>query len=766
MHHSESTGDSPGIKKMAHASVFTSRRGSNTGSSGMSSSSNSASMNCNSITTDDHQSLLLMQHTSSTGSFPGLHHPPNSLNVHTQSQSLQGSGTQIKKKSGFQITSVLPAHVSASTNNSIADDTESYDEMDESHTEDLSSSDILDVSVSRATDTGIPERSSSEETLNSLHGGKTPGVVSPNEPVKHHVQTIQQEYMVNGTVHLSHQLHGLHKDQGMHSLSASQPAQGVLVCSQSVGNVVTAAGSPVKCGSAVQGRTQRAPSVQGEIGATGLLNQLLSSVSSSTSGAGNPECVVVTSANGGNLVETGNMIEVTATSAQPPPTTNSTHSQVSTVSRFRVVKLDSSTEPFKKGRWLCTEYYEKEGSFTAPFTDSAAPNQAVETIIQSDSETTSGSSSSSTINGGGDQGAQPVQQTYSQPAVPTYSSLFQTTPQIHINSQDPVICTVVPATVVPPNNPQFVSVPGLLGTEGQSHPTRPQQQISSTVEGQAGQKNDCSINQQLSGNQSLQPVDYAHISQGIQITVQSHQMPPVQDSVTSGATSVAGLPLGTPAVAAPQVISPRPQVPAPQMMLTQVSTVGQAQQNQPHLPPEQQQAIVSQPSQQSSITTVYTVPSIPSSLQSNFQPVTSQTVQLGGPVAGHSGGVGLTLHQQVGQSSQLPPARGLYAGVASLTASQLEDAGRLLFQHQSLLSLPRLTTGGVSGLIGSVAGANLGQEGSASVDASAFAGTDEESSLGSSVVAIDNKIEQAMYPPGHPRRMGPAESGSSQGFFL
>ncbi|XP_072440493.1 uncharacterized protein, partial [Chiloscyllium punctatum] len=72
---------------------------------------------------------------------------------------------QMKKKSGFQITSVTPAQNNAGSNNSIAEDTESYDDMDESHTEDLSSSEILDVS--RATDYE-PERSSSEETLNNV----------------------------------------------------------------------------------------------------------------------------------------------------------------------------------------------------------------------------------------------------------------------------------------------------------------------------------------------------------------------------------------------------------------------------------------------------------------------------------------------------------------------------------------------------------------------------------------------------------------------
>ncbi|KAK7893367.1 hypothetical protein WMY93_022519 [Mugilogobius chulae] len=115
---------------------------------------------------------------------------------HQQGQS-QGPGAQVKKKSGFQITSVTSAQINVSGNNSLADDTESYDDMDESHTEDLSSSDMLDVSASRTTDTGVPGRSSSDETLNSLHGVDTPGLVSPNEHVHAHIPQVS---LVNGTV--------------------------------------------------------------------------------------------------------------------------------------------------------------------------------------------------------------------------------------------------------------------------------------------------------------------------------------------------------------------------------------------------------------------------------------------------------------------------------------------------------------------------------------------------------------------------------------
>ncbi|XP_048190846.1 TSC22 domain family protein 2 isoform X2 [Perognathus longimembris pacificus] len=83
-----------------------------------------------------------------------------------------------KKKSCFQITSVTTAQAASS----LAEDTESLDDPDESRTEDVSS-EIFDVS--RATDFGPEEaceRSSSEETLNNVGEAETPGAVSPNLP--------------------------------------------------------------------------------------------------------------------------------------------------------------------------------------------------------------------------------------------------------------------------------------------------------------------------------------------------------------------------------------------------------------------------------------------------------------------------------------------------------------------------------------------------------------------------------------------------------
>uniref|UniRef100_A0A3B5MCS7 Uncharacterized protein n=1 Tax=Xiphophorus couchianus TaxID=32473 RepID=A0A3B5MCS7_9TELE len=69
-------------------------------------------------------------------------------------------------------------------------------------------------------------------------------------------------------------------------------------------------------------------------------------------------------------------------------------------SRFRVVKLDSSSEPFKKGRWTCTEFYDKDVPTPAPSVSEAASQTARQFVTEnfpSERESTSSSSVSSTM---------------------------------------------------------------------------------------------------------------------------------------------------------------------------------------------------------------------------------------------------------------------------------------------------------------------------------------------------------------------------------
>ncbi|KAJ8255849.1 hypothetical protein COCON_G00197130 [Conger conger] len=491
MHHPEPAGDPSGTRKMAHPAIFT-RRGSGTGGVSALTTVGSTSISNNLVPTDDYQSPVVMQPPPPAGSSsPGPQHPPHSLNLLAQSQmqpqAIPSTGAQIKKKSGFQITSVTPAQISVSTNNSIAEDTESYDDLDESHTEDLSSSEILDVSLSRATDMGGPERSSSEETLSNLHDAETPGAVSPNQP-PHPLGQPQpqppppQGAMVNGTVHHHHHHHRLHHHLGHHQLPTPPsgagppppvPSPGGPVGGTSVpASVPCPSGAlpsvaqtlPVSVGAILENACGAVPVTQtpvavgslstaaaAQIGVAGLgagntsmLSPCLGSSSSSGGGVspgpvnptgasmpgiGGQTAALIPQQPSGNtsvgIAMTGatlggqagamgaahhpsSMAPVPATLGPPGPTQTQTQAPTAASSRFRVVKLDSSSEPFRKGRWTCTEYYDKESTpppvppavplAVPPVVPAAVhpaenPRQAVpETVACTEVESTSGSS--------------------------------------------------------------------------------------------------------------------------------------------------------------------------------------------------------------------------------------------------------------------------------------------------------------------------------------------------------------------------------------
>ncbi|XP_042694636.1 TSC22 domain family protein 1 isoform X2 [Centrocercus urophasianus] len=450
---------------MAHPAMFP-RRGSSSSSGSSCVTAPTApgtGVGSAALSAEDYQPPLLVQPpppspaASSSAGLQPTPPPPQSLNLLSQSQlqpqPLAQTGAQMKKKSGFQITSVTPAQISASmsSNNSIAEDTESYDDLDESHTEDLSSSEILDVSLSRATDLGEPERSSSEETLNNFQEAETPGAVSPNQPhlpqqhpsLPHHPQ---QSVVINGSVHphhVHHHHHLHHHHHGHHHPShpgvGSAPVSGgpppspsfrKLSTTGSSDNVISAApgsaasstGPPASVVSNI--RTTSTPGSLGVSSATGTstLNNMgggSSSVASSVLGTmnlsnitstGNVNALSGTSGNVNVNILSGVGNGTSASSSVVNNVTNpsagvaagsSQQQPASGTSRFRVVKLDSSSEPFKKGRWTCTEFYDKENTVAA--SEGVAVNKAVETIKQnpleatSERESTSGSSVSSNV---------------------------------------------------------------------------------------------------------------------------------------------------------------------------------------------------------------------------------------------------------------------------------------------------------------------------------------------------------------------------------
>ncbi|CAI5641771.1 TSC22 domain family protein 2 isoform X2 [Oreochromis niloticus] len=201
-----------------------------------------------------------------------------------------------KKKSCFQITSVTQAQVAAV---GAADDTESLDDPDESRTEDVSS-EIYDMP--RADYEPACDISSSEEALNNVVEPEAVGVMPPSS-VPHASQLSALSSNPSGE---------------FRKVGVSGSSQG----GQQAPGIGAGAGLPLI--------TQAGP-VQQQPASAATAGPASASVNTSQPAA--------------------------VPSSAPPPAT----STVSCSSRFRVIKLDHGTgEPFRRGRWTCTEFYEKD----------------------------------------------------------------------------------------------------------------------------------------------------------------------------------------------------------------------------------------------------------------------------------------------------------------------------------------------------------------------------------------------------------------------
>ncbi|XP_034465113.1 TSC22 domain family protein 1 isoform X1 [Hippoglossus hippoglossus] len=657
--------------------------------------------------------------TQTGASSPGLHHQPLS----------QVAGAQVKKKSGFQITSVTSAQINVSGNNSLADDTESYDDMDESHTEDLSSSDMLDVSVSRATDTGVPERSSSDETLNSLHGVDTPGLASPNEP--HHPHSIpqgsqQHTSIVNGTMHHQYypQSHHHHSDGlgggelpalPIAPLASSSPSMaskaGPSKSQRTLGldNTKPASGTsqpltPIVGGAATDAHLLGSVNISNVTGATAA-----AALPSGSAGFDNTSVSGQVASGGGG----------TGPSAAVPNTHNQhTQTQTATGSRFRVVKLDTNSEPFRKGRWTCTEYYEKE---IPPPATSEAPKGAE---LAADTEA---------VTAGISPGIPAVQpphtlQPYQQPSLDFTSpqamqsppqGLAQTTPLTYVSPQEVIGGAHMPKPVAPVTLPTATPQP----SGSQPLPVIPQQLTYAVDPNQA----------QTQGGYPAPQLHAGVMTQGsicqpdfIQPTApfQNQVQPPLPHGTGIPITPVPGVP-AHPAVSITQQLPHQGQVaPAPGSF-----AAGQPQTLPSQPLPHQQPQIQPQSTATAPFAYTHGTHYMPlTALQADLQPILTP-------------GATLT-HVPVGGSS--------------IRTYHLEDAQRLLLQHQGLLGLPRLAVAvgdrglEASGAAGTLAHMGMSAEASALMVAAAagfrsqHAEGEEDSSSGASVVAIDNKIEQAM----------------------
>ncbi|XP_040847299.1 TSC22 domain family protein 1 isoform X2 [Ochotona curzoniae] len=642
-------------RKMAHPAMFP-RRGSGGGSASALGAAGTG-VGSTATSSDDFPPPSLLQPpppaaSSSSGPQPP---PPQSLNLlpqaQLQAQPLAPGGTQMKKKSGFQITSVTPAQISASisSNNSIAEDTESYDDLDESHTEDLSSSEILDVSLSRATDLGEPERSSSEETLNNFQEAETPGAVSPNQPhlpQPHLPHLPQQNVVINGNAH-PHHLHHHHIHHGHHLHHGHHHPSHAAVASASIPGGPPS--SPVSRKLSTTGSSDGVAPVAPA-----------SAVSSSVSPASVMTNIRAPSTAGG--IAPGMTVGLVS-SQQQQPTVNT--------SRFRVVKLDSSSEPFKKGRWTCTEFYEKEN--TVPATEGVAINKVVETVRQnpvevpSERESTSGSSVSSSVStlshytesvGSGEMGTPTAGAQQQQPLqVPAHQGVglqpmdFSSTgpqsfsqsqiSQVQLQSQElsyqqkqglqpvPLQATINAATSIQPAPVNVVGVTSALGQQPSisslAQPQLPYSQTAPPVQtplpGAPPQQLQYGQHQPMVSTQLApghgQPVTQNPTSEFVQ------QQPILQTAMSSGQPSSAGVGAGTTVipVAQPQGV----QLPV-QPTAVQAQPAGAAGQ-----PVGQAPTAVSAVPAGSQIANIGQQANIPAAVQQSSTQVTPSVIQQGAP---------------------------------------------------------------------------------------------------------------------------------------
>ncbi|KAJ8351684.1 hypothetical protein SKAU_G00231600 [Synaphobranchus kaupii] len=621
------------------------------------------------------------------------------------SQTLQ-AGAQVKKKSGFQITSVTPAQISVSTNNSITEDTESCDDLDESHTEDLSSSEILDVSLSRATDLGGPERSSSEETLNNFHEAETPGAVSPNQPPHPLPHGTQHRPMVNGTAHPhphQQQSHSHHPHLGhRHQVPSSQPTSGL-----PVGGGVSVAGTSTS--GALSGVTQKLPTGLVAAAENAHVNKSLAlaqPVAASSSGTGMPSMPAVAAVNMVNpsisnagevnmlrssgrslsagLVNTkigstgmdssslnvnlmqqksgaqaaamttagvgppGMMRSAVAGVAQPPAVTSAPPQQApapapapnpappSASSRFRVVKLDSNSEPFKKGRWTCTEYYDRE----APPPEGGAPaHRAADGLRQPVAEGASGACSEP---GHHVENAE-AQQAFQPP--PGIQNPLLGVSRAHV-IQDAGVPKSAAAQPVPSTLGMVQHQQAVVNQGAQQPALAAQHQLAYMQAGQSAQAGYPPSAQQLPPAHVMATAQHQPMAQA---GVRAPHPHPLSHLAGGAAPLSVG---GQPVVSVPSAVAqPLPQ--GHQQPVSQVIPPQALSTTQPHpLPAEHQ------------------LP--PRTQYPGSQPPPASTVALG-------------------QAFERKP--GHAQGLPSLTATQLEDAQRFLFQHKSLLSLPKLGAG-------------------------------------------------------------------------
>ncbi|XP_056133651.1 TSC22 domain family protein 2-like [Lampris incognitus] len=426
-----------------------------------------------------------------------------------------------------------------------------------------------------------------------------------------------------------------------------------------------------------------------------------------------------------------------ATSGAPAPVGTPSASTTSCSSRFRVIKLDHGTgEPFRRGRWTCTEFYERdsEGSSVGRTVDSIKPAVTLDQSTDRDSGlgTTGGSVVvPSTVSAQGQESTgdsgysaahhprpqEPLQHGYGlAPQIGSGASAFQPTRFSTTTSQQPQQAQVnlqPAATQTPlPSGPNGVSQGAALqkspimppATQAQQFAYSPHPPGLSSSQSDFRQQHFVPLQPQGSGTQSL---PMASLSTGPAVNQGS---PPVITPAGHGAQGLG-------------MVTQGGEVPSARGLLLQV---GSGSAGVPLLPGSglQQPVSLPQPSGGVGIATAPSIPAatthsgaqnVPATVPSANTPpgMPSQATGAGGyaQAPGASGGA-----EDSRQKSDALPQPG--------TGSLPGKDGVKPFIPESL-GLPTPTVNSLFGIPIPIDG-------------------DEDSASGASVVAIDNKIEQAM----------------------
>ncbi|XP_054887879.1 TSC22 domain family protein 1-like [Poeciliopsis prolifica] len=434
-------------------------------------------------------------------------------------------------------------------------------------------------------------------------------------------------------------------------------------------------------------------------------------------------------------------------------------------SRFRVVKLDSSSEPFKKGRWTCTEFYDKDAPTPAPSASEAASltsRQFVTENFPSERESTSSSSVSSTMStlshyienlGSGETGGSPVPQhaqDYASPPQGSQGIMGVPHSQAHMHTQDVnhphVKTTAAPSAPThlhqPGQQTAIGAVPPQQLTYAQAVANQPPSSSQGLVGIQQQKMGYANLPQQSTASPaSARPPGYNQSQQGVPQVAPSQPLSNQSGSVMAAQTNGANQMMGAPQQSQGLLHKPAPIASVP----PHVGVAGLGQQPPSHVDIQQQkpQSLLTQIQNPGSSTQLPPAASAsagpPPNAHSDHQPQAHNATNVGR----------MSPHPSQDPSSaqalvHAAQASALYASLPSFTTTQLQDAQRLLLQHQSLLKLSGGEAGSNTGLGQETEGnANTASALTAPAGLKTIDGEDDGSS-GASVVAIDNKIEQAM----------------------